>query len=189
MKEKILELRKEGKTYNQIVEILGCSKSTVSYHCGLGQKEKSRKRTDILRDSNPIIQKLERFKVREKKELKKEVKEEREQRCFVDIVRKYQKRNGRTIDKNIQTSFNWVDIINIYGYDTFCYLSGEPINLLKRNYNFDHKIPVSRGGDNSLDNLGISHEVVNRMKTDLTPEELMEWCKKILEFNGYKVIK
>lgn len=41
MKEQILELRAQGKTYNEIVELLGCSKSTVSYHCGEGQKEKS----------------------------------------------------------------------------------------------------------------------------------------------------
>lgn len=32
-KEEILELRKNGKTYNEIVEILKCSKSTVSYYC------------------------------------------------------------------------------------------------------------------------------------------------------------
>jgi hypothetical protein len=44
MKEKILKLRKEGKTYNEIVEILGCSKGTVSYHCGVNQKEKARQR-------------------------------------------------------------------------------------------------------------------------------------------------
>ena len=188
MKEKILELRKEGKSYNQIVEILGCSKSTVSYYCGNGQKEKTKKRTDNLRKTNPIIQKLDNYKTREKK-IKNEINEDREQRCFVDIVRKYQKRNGKLIDKNVKTTFNWTDIVEIYGYDTFCYLSGEPINLLKRNYNFDHKVPVSRGGDNSLGNLGITHEVVNRMKSDLTPEELMEWCKKILEFNGYKVTK
>ena len=33
MKEKILQLRKNRFTYNEIVEKLGCSKSTVSYHC------------------------------------------------------------------------------------------------------------------------------------------------------------
>ena len=31
-KEKIIQLRSEGKTYNQIVEILGCSKGTIAYH-------------------------------------------------------------------------------------------------------------------------------------------------------------
>ena len=33
MKEKILKLREEGKSYNEIKKILGCSKGTISYHC------------------------------------------------------------------------------------------------------------------------------------------------------------
>lgn len=33
--EKIISLRKEGKTYKEIVSILGCALSTVSYHCQL----------------------------------------------------------------------------------------------------------------------------------------------------------
>ena len=46
MKEKILQLRNEGKTYKQIQEILKCSKSTISYHCGVGQKEKTKIRRE-----------------------------------------------------------------------------------------------------------------------------------------------
>ena len=33
MKDKIIELRSEGLSYNKIAEKLGCSKSTISYHC------------------------------------------------------------------------------------------------------------------------------------------------------------
>lgn len=33
LKEKIIKLRQEDKTYNQIQEILHCSKSIISYHC------------------------------------------------------------------------------------------------------------------------------------------------------------
>lgn len=33
MKDKILKLRREGKTYKEITNLLKCSKSTVSYHC------------------------------------------------------------------------------------------------------------------------------------------------------------
>ena len=33
--EKIVSLRKEGKTYKEITKILGCAISTVSYHCQL----------------------------------------------------------------------------------------------------------------------------------------------------------
>jgi hypothetical protein len=33
LKESILELRNSGKNYNEISELLNCSKSTVSFHC------------------------------------------------------------------------------------------------------------------------------------------------------------
>ena len=41
-KEDILRLRKAGKTYNEIQEEVGCSKSVISYHCGEGKTEKQR---------------------------------------------------------------------------------------------------------------------------------------------------
>lgn len=45
MKEQILKLRAEGKTFNEIKNTLGCSKSTISYYCSEGQKEKNLQRT------------------------------------------------------------------------------------------------------------------------------------------------
>ncbi len=33
LKDKILNLRDQDKSYNEIQEILGCSKGTISYHC------------------------------------------------------------------------------------------------------------------------------------------------------------
>lgn len=49
MKEKILNLWAEGKNYDEIKKILGCSKGTISYHCGIGQKEKTQHRQAINR--------------------------------------------------------------------------------------------------------------------------------------------
>lgn len=49
LKEQILELRSQGKTYLEITNALGCSKSTVSYYCGSDQKEKTRIRTSQTR--------------------------------------------------------------------------------------------------------------------------------------------
>ena len=48
-KEEIIRLHKEGKSYRQIQEILGCSKGTISYHLGMGQKEKSISRKRMIR--------------------------------------------------------------------------------------------------------------------------------------------
>lgn len=48
-RENIIKLRSEGKTYRQIQEELGCSKGTISYHLGFGQKEKSNERSQKRR--------------------------------------------------------------------------------------------------------------------------------------------
>ena len=44
LSEGILRLRAEGKTYSEIQKELGCSKGTISYHLGMGQKESSLER-------------------------------------------------------------------------------------------------------------------------------------------------
>ena len=179
MKEEILKLRDEGKTYNQIKLILGCSKSTISYHLGEGQKDKTKKRIKKRRE-NILVRKTDTFNSR------------KYERNNIESVRKFQKRDNSVkgkVNSNITESFTWKDVLEKYGNITNCYLSGEKINLYENNYNFDHIIPVSRGGDNSIDNLGILHKVVNQMKSDLIPTELIEWCVKILEHNGFEVKK
>ena len=191
MKEDILKLRNEGKTYNEIKLILGCSKGTIAYHCGDGQKEMASNRRKKRR-VNVIIGKVERFKYKETKENSKNVDElkTKDERYVRESVRKFQKRDNSvkgTINNDINTTFTWEDVLGKFGENTFCYLSGEKINLFENNYNMDHIIPSSRGGTNTFDNLGILHKTVNYMKGNLTKDELIEWCKKILEFNGYKV--
>lgn len=60
MKEEILRLRSEGRSYRQIVDELGCSKGTVAYHCGVGQKEKSNQRMKDKR--NQKIKYIQQYK-------------------------------------------------------------------------------------------------------------------------------
>ena len=49
-KDKIFELREKGYSYRMIEKELGCSKGTISYHLGAGQKEKVNKRNNHNRE-------------------------------------------------------------------------------------------------------------------------------------------
>lgn len=63
LKEDILQLRAEGKSYNEIRKITGASKGTISYHCGEGQKEKAvarRSRSDRSLNHDLVEKSLER---------------------------------------------------------------------------------------------------------------------------------
>lgn len=58
LKEKILILRNEGKSYNEISKILGCSKATISHHCmrnnandiGLSKRKLTEKEIDEIKE-------------------------------------------------------------------------------------------------------------------------------------------
>lgn len=172
MKDEILKLRKEGKTYSEIQKILGCSKSTISYYCGDGQKNKAYSRIKNRREDK-LLEKIDRFKSRNGN-LK-----------FRDFQRRGKDNklmNQQEKNFTIQEAKEWI------GNQPTCYLTGEPIDLGNpQTYHLDHIIPVKRGGKNTLDNMGLLKSDINKMKSDLTVDELVENCKKILIFAGYKV--
>lgn len=46
-----------------------------------------------------------------------------------------------------------------------------------RDITFDHHVPMSKGGDDELDNLRLAHWMCNQIKGDMTPEEFEEFQK------------
>lgn len=175
MKENILKLKSEGKSNREIANILGCSKSTVTYYVGSNQIEKNRERRKRFRTNNPIGEKLIRFK----------------SKGLSGKCRDFQRRNGSHLEnKNEALNFNVEDIINKFGDSPKCYLTGRELNWSEtKDYHFDHIMPAAKGGGNTLNNLGILCKDVNLIKHDLTIDELISICKEILIYNGYKITK
>lgn len=168
MKQKILELREEGKSYNEIQSILGCSKGTISYHCGKGQKEKSlvRQRKNRKTIKGILYKKLDKF-LRSK-------------------VHNFKRGSrGRLTQSKLSYKTAYKRILE----NPVCYITGATINLEDpKSYELDHIIPVSKGGPNTLSNLGLSLKEANRAKDDLYLNEFIELCKRVCENNGYMVV-
>lgn len=167
MKDKILELRLQGKTYNQIVKILNCSKSTVSYYCGKEQKEKNKQRARKRRenDKGRIFKKIDNFLIKRIGDFKIE------------------RTNGKIVG-----NFSSKDAIKILSENPVCYLTGKQIDLKDRkSFELDHIIPASRGGENTLENMGLTCKEANRAKHDLTKEEFINLCKNVLIYQGYEI--
>jgi 5-methylcytosine-specific restriction endonuclease McrA len=70
-----------------------------------------------------------------------------------------------------------------------CYYSGEPVK--EKDMNIDHKQPISRGGDNKLDNLCVCSGAMNRAKGNLTEFEFKELLRFISgwEDGGKELLK
>lgn len=182
MKDEILKLREEGYSYRKISNKLGCSKATVSYHCGDGQKEKNKKRAQQRRKKTVICKRVESFQY---KKYDRRIKDKTE-----DFQRTRYKKKGCSRLGKRKLTFTWRDVIAKFSWHTHCYLTGEPINLREpKSYEFDHKIPYSKGGSCEIDNLGIATKKSNQAKKDMTLEEFVELCKSVLEHQGYKVSK
>ena len=177
-KEDIIRLRGEGKSYRQIQKILGCSKSTIAYHCD-GGKEKSRVLSQ-LKSRKAICRKVSSFKVRCSKAnyltLRAKVK---------TFKRKNTRPGNRTniYVNNISKNYTCKDVVEKIGENPVCYLTGKPIDLDKpETYNLDHIIPTAKGGTNDLKNLQICTREANQAKGQLSLDELYELCENILSW-------
>lgn len=163
MKEQILKLRNQGKTYDEIKSIVKCSKSTISYYCGKNQKKKNLERTRNYRKNN--------LKVILNKKIS-------------SFLRTQFNSKTKKTKRSIKT-FNVEDVIKKFGENPKCYLTGININLYNSSeYHFDHIIPRSKGGNNNLENLGLATKNANMAKGEMTLKEFKELCKMVLKQMG-----
>lgn len=168
MKEKILTLRKEGKSYREIKKILNCSSSTISYHCGKDQKIKSYERLKKSR-TKPNVQ-INYILNRRYKNIA--VRDERKG------IKKYRE----------PLNFSLKDFKKHILNHPYCYLTGEKIDFINVNsWQIDHIKPRSKKGLTELSNLKPVLKKANNAKSDLEIEEFLELCKTILKNHGYIV--
>lgn len=185
--KQILELRSQGLTYLQISQSLNCSKSVVNYHCGKGQKQKNYERGKRNRiKQHPYYFKFYHFLNKNKISKKQAPNYSLSIRSLIrgkikGFCRKYKSM------KYVTPNFSVDDVIQKFGDNPTCYLTGELIDIHKpRTYQFDHIIPRSKGGTNTLDNLGICTKQINQSKRDMTPDEFVNMCKRVVQYNESK---
>jgi hypothetical protein len=185
MKDEILQLRSIGFTYKQIKNKLGCSLSTISYHLGTNQKEMSKKRQYRYRScQHPYYMKMLKFCQESC------LPKGRKARCTIEKLIFYKIRffctskiGSRAMARKYEKpTFTAQDVINKFGEKPICYLTGKEIDIYNpRSYVFDHIHPASRGGKNTLENLGICTKQANASKTDMTYDEFIDFCKLVIE--------
>jgi 5-methylcytosine-specific restriction endonuclease McrA len=166
LKEQILALRQEGKTLAHIKSTLKCSYSTIAYHL----YEKTRKAT--VNRINPTY------------------KHHYNRSPQGILIQKYLQffRLGHRYKISDAKTFTIQELKSTLTEPYICYLTGKRLDLSKSDsYSFDHKIPLSRGGQSTLSNLGLCSPIVNRAKSDMTEQEFVELCKQVLIHYGYNI--
>ncbi len=177
LQSQILTLRQQGKSYKQIATELNCAKSSVCYHLGRGQKSASYARVIRRRACHPFYYKLDNFRRKPKRVKNKKLVSQWKALIRNKIKTFHSIRGYMTAN----LSFSVDDVINKFGEKPLCYLTGEEIDIYQpRTYNFDHIIPKSRGGSDTLDNLGICTKHANAAKSDMTPDEFINLCEQVV---------
>ena len=179
-REDILRLRSQGLSYKKIEKALGCSRSTISYHCG---KERSEKLRVKNQKKDPLCKKVGTFKARCTKS---------SWRNFRSKIKCFKRRDSYSNRHRVKVlnPYTCEDVVNKLGERPRCYLTGKAINLKKpESYSLDHIVPVSKGGTNELDNMQITCAEANAAKSNLTLNEFHALCRKVLEWKNQKKMK
>ena len=190
LRQKILKLREEGNTYNQIRKKLNCSKGPISYHCNDETKIKTKERgVKYRKNRHPYKKKIENFSHKYKPPIentyggyntwKQIIRTKIKTFCGINKMNKN--------DEYVKPSFTVEDVIEKFGEYPKCYLTGKDIDIKDtKSYAFDHIHPRSRGGSNNIENLGICTKEANQSKSDMTLEEYFDHCEKVLSYRDHK---
>lgn len=189
--KQICELRKQGLTYSQISKQLNCSKSTVGYYCKIGSRDKKKYYQENIADKyiRNLSKRIGNFKSRKMRTITR-FKCKSYNNSFRSRVSNFVGNWEYFNNMKSNKRFGYKEVLeHIGGWQTKCYLTGRPLDLKKDDYEFDHIVPISKGGSCELDNLGVTCRDANQSKNNLSLEEYLQLCKEVLENFGYTVEK
>ena len=186
LNKQIIALRKKGLTFNQIAKQLLCSKSTVSYA--------------LRKKTRDIVKEKQNNYPRHLKKINSKIYSFTNPRISTQTKAAwYLNKSPRQISKSISTkastfqrtmTFNYKDVYAKYGDHFPCALTGRPLEFNEpQTYEYDHILPTSRGGDNSIDNLQLLCPEANKAKGMMTDDEFKDLCREVIIHAGYKIYK
>lgn len=188
--KKIVELRMLGKSFKEISDNLNCSKSTVAYYCSKDNKinklEYQKATINYIKSIQKRVTAFQNRKSRNKVRFKCKDFNQSFRTRVSNFIGNWEQSNKMKAEKR----FGYKEVLDyIGGWETKCYLTGRPLNLKTDDYEFDHIVPISKGGSCELSNLGVTCAEANQAKADTKLEDFIQLCKDVLVNYGYKVEK
>lgn len=186
LNKEIKALRQKQYSFRQIAEELNCSKSTVSYALRKKTRDKVKKKTASLPPyEKKILNKIYCFK-------NGHLSNKPKAAWYINKSPRQVKQSISVKAHRFQRAmtFNAKDVLKKFGKHFPCALTGRPIDFYKpETYEYDHIQPISRGGDNTLNNLQLLCPEANQAKGRLTDQEFIELCKEVVIHAGHRIYK
>ena len=186
LNKQIISLRKKGLTYNQIANKLKCSKSTVSYALN------SKTRRDALKRQQDTPLHIKQIRNKIYKFLNSTIIDKPKKAWYIHKTPRQIKKaiSDKAARFQRPMTFNYKDVYKLLGDNFNCALTGRPLQFNNPDtYEYDHIMPTSRGGDNSINNLQIVCPEANRAKQNLTDQEFLDLCKEVVIHAGFRIYK
>jgi 5-methylcytosine-specific restriction endonuclease McrA len=176
-KNKIKRLRNKGLTFKEISEIMGCCTRAV--------------RRNFYGNTNHTYDTIEGKSYWTRR---RELQRQKNELFYIATLKAHAFLHSRVkVEKeNKGNRFKRRDFITkiyeLLQHNPICYLTGDIINVYDSNsYNLDHIISLAKGGSRTIENVGIATRDANMAKLDMSVDEFILMCKKVLIHNGYKV--